>query len=256
MCKIIILQNHSPAKRQATIARAWRYFEASGERDGFGAMWVSRSGKLAWVKSSSPAIQGHHDAKWADVFWDSLNADEPSDGGWLMMHGRTATCGVSVENTHPMLHNASAGLIHNGVVDSDRFQNVSTTCDSELLLHAWMSEGHKGLASVSGYFAFGLLQKRRDGWHAVVARDERASLKTGRTRTGWAWSTREDGLSLVGASCIGSHKPLHAAMFSPDGTCDLAFFKKGAPKVSLESGWAKASGLQRNLTYSDWPVRT
>ena len=161
MCKIIILQRHAPAARNRLIRAAWSYFCRTGETDGFGAAWIARDGRLSWAKSSSPTLSGDLPA-WADGFFAHRGLDEPSDGGWLLLHGRTATCGVNVDNTHPMLDdNGTAALVHNGVVSSDTLQNVYTTCDSELLLHAWDQGGAKGLEQVSGYFAFALLLRRR-----------------------------------------------------------------------------------------------
>lgn len=241
MCKVLILQNHTPAARNRLIRSAWSYFSRSGETCGFGAAWISRSGHLGWAKSSSPILGGDLPA-WADGFSGSALLSEPSDGGWLLLHGRTATCSRTLENTHPMLDGGGAALIHNGVVSSDAFQNVTTTCDSELLLRAWDSDGAKGLRKISGYFAFGLLLRQRDGWHAVVARDDKARLRTGRTRHGWAWGTTDDALRTAGAEPLADHSPMTAACFAPDGSSEVVKIAKAKEKDELAGRWAVASG--------------
>lgn len=252
MCKVIILQKHAPAARNRLIRAAWSYFCRTGETDGFGAAWIAKDGRLAWAKSSSPTLSGDL-PPWADGFFAHRGLAEPSDGGWLLLHGRTATCGVDVDNTHPMLDdNGTAALVHNGVVSSETLQNVYTTCDSELLLHAWDQGGAKGLEQVSGYFAFALLLRRRDGWHAVVARDDKARLRVGKTSRGWAWATTDDALATVGAMPQGDHAPMRAAVFSPDGSSEVKTFKKGAEPRDLSRKWAVASGAYRSEALDLW----
>lgn len=252
MCKIIILQKHAPAQRNRMIRAAWSYFSRSGETDGFGAAWIGRDGRLGWAKSSAPELSGDLPA-WADGFFAHSGLDARSDGGWLLLHGRTATCGVDVDNTHPMLDdNGTAALIHNGVVSSDTLQNVYTTCDSELLLHAWDQGGAKGLEQVSGYFAFALLLRRRDGWHAVVARDDKARLRVGRSRSGWAWGTTDEALATVGAEPVGDHGQMRAAVFTPDGAAEVQTFQKGQEARELSRKWAVASGAYRADALDLW----
>ena len=163
-----------------------------------------------------------------------------------MIHGRKATCGVDLVNTHPMLDGGRAALIHNGVVQSDTIHNISTTCDSELLLRAWDSRGHHGLEEITGYFAFGLMVRRRDGWHVVVARDANARLRVGQMDSGWAWGTTDDALAIADATPLCDHKAMHAACFAPNGECSLVEFKKGQERPthqrSLDAAWDVASG--------------
>ena len=126
MCKIAILTKHSPDKLRELVISLWNSMSTT-ERDGYGAAWVQPSGALGFIKTSSPHVSGP-----VPDFFKSFCAGEwfESNGGPLLVHGRTATCGVSAENTHPMLLGDSA-LIHNGVVTSKRYHNTETTCDSE-----------------------------------------------------------------------------------------------------------------------------
>lgn len=252
MCKILILQKHSPVRRDHLIVSAWERMADLGERDGFGAAWIGRDGRLAWVKSSAPQLTGDL-PEWAEGFRASSNADSHSDGGWLMIHGRTATCGVNVDNTHPMLDSGRAALIHNGVVRSDTIHNISTTCDSELLLRAWDSGAAKGLAEITGYFAFGLLIRRRDGWHAVVARDDSAKLRVGtHKRYGAAWATTDEVLAVAGVQGVASQRQMTACVFAPDGTVDVQTFTKGKEKLtSLAGAWEVSRGARR-ATHRNW----
>lgn len=245
MCKLIILQAHNPASRLSIIKNAWSYFHATGETDGFGAVWLTKKKKLAWMKSSSPHI-GDSLPIFGDGFYE-CSSDDESNGGWLLLHGRKATCGVNLDNTHPMLDNDRAALIHNGVVKSEVFHNINTTCDSELLLRAWDQGCEKGLSDITGYFAFAMLIKRRDGWHTIIARDNTARLSVGSNDLGWVWSTTTEGLALTGidAKFICNHKPMTAARFNPDNTLEVVQFEKGTERYSdLESKWAVASSGQ------------
>lgn len=250
MCKILILQTSpkSPKARRKLIASAWSYFARTGEDDGFGAAWVSNTGLLSWLKSSSPMVTSRPLPDYVDGFRGSAHADLPGDGGWLLLHGRRATCGVSLDNTHPMLDHGAAALIHNGVVRSERFHNLTTSCDSELLLRAVDQEGIRGLADVSGYYAFGLLRKRRDGWHCTVARDDSAKLRVGRLPgdRGAAFGTTDEALALAGAVPVGDHKPMLAVTWAPDGTYDLEKIPAKPIVVKrdddVESLWGVASG--------------
>ncbi len=101
MCKIAIITQHNPSERDAIIARVWAYFSQSGENDGFGAAWLDEHGKLAYVKRRHPSLEAP--PPFASSFYEDHNTAAASNGGPLIIHGRKATCGVNLENTHPML---------------------------------------------------------------------------------------------------------------------------------------------------------
>ncbi|MEI8100528.1 MAG: hypothetical protein WCH09_03085 [Bacteroidota bacterium] len=191
MCKILIQTAHNAANLKQTIAKAWHYFDTTGERDGFGAVWISPSGQLCWLKSSAPKLDSRP-PRFCLGFAGEDNSNQPSNGGFLLIHGRKATCYKSVTNTHPMLGHGSA-LIHNGIVRSESIQNETTTCDSELLLIAMKDNDAQQLAKISGYFAFGMIQPTATGWRMHVAKDETAKLFAGRNRNhGYTFGTTPD----------------------------------------------------------------
>jgi hypothetical protein len=256
VCKILILQSHDAARRDALVSSAWRYFHASGEVDGFGALWVSQRGELSWLKSSIPDIAAANSLPpWADSFFQrGGGAADASDGGWLMLHGRRATCGIDVDNTHPMLTEAGDhGLIHNGVVTSDSVANISTTCDSELLLRAWIQAGDKGLSHIAGYFAFAGLFKARRGWDAVIVRDDQARLRVGQLPGGaWAWGTTDEALKCGGAVPLCDFRRNTGLVYSTGKPKPRQFSVTKAITVKrsnhLENAWAVASGRDSGKT--------
>lgn len=79
----------------------------------------------------------------------------------IALHGRFATCGISLENTHPFYLGGSA-LMHNGVITNLKEKdNTISTCDSETLLHRYNTYGvveepsalSDAMADVTGYYA-------------------------------------------------------------------------------------------------------
>jgi len=184
MCKIIIMTAHDAHNLDFIIAKAWQYFHDTGERDGFGAVWISPKpqNKLCWIKSSAPKIDSKP-PRFCIGFTDHQNQNEPSNGGFLLIHGRKATCHKSATNTHPMIGHGSA-LIHNGIVRSQTIENEETTCDSELLLLAMKDNNAERLAEITGYFAFGMVQPTATGWQMHVAKDDTAKLFAGRNKAG------------------------------------------------------------------------
>lgn len=202
MCKIAILTSHDPDKLQEVVLKAWRAM-SSTEKDGYGAAWVTPDGKIGYIKSSSttPIID-------VPDYFKAFSAGSwsKSNGGPLLIHGRTATCGVNADNTHPMIIGNSA-LIHNGIVNSKRYHNVETTCDSELLLHAWKDNGIISVAEeVTGYYAFGALTASKRKVTLDIVRDDKASLCGGSYHKGMAFATTRQLLDVIGASFYGDVK--------------------------------------------------
>jgi hypothetical protein len=113
----------------------------------------------------------------------------------MMIHGRTATCGISLTNTHPF-RDRGWTLSHNGVISwngEKTKDHTSATCDSQHLLialadHAGDEEKQKeALQNISGYAAF--LAFAPSG-QMIVARDATASLYAGITSKGrWIFGT-------------------------------------------------------------------
>ena len=88
--------------------------------------------------------------------------NKPENGNTLrsyIAHGRTATCGKSISNTHPFNGTSEKGeytIAHNGVVDWDgQVYPLQTTCDSEHILNTFLyTEGEQSFKDgLSGYAA-------------------------------------------------------------------------------------------------------
>jgi hypothetical protein len=234
MCKILILTGHHPAQRNHLIRTAWRYFDRSRERDGFGAAWISASGRLAHIRSSAPTLTDRQ-PDWCDGWHHAENTKEASNGGPLLIHGRTATCGKGLTNTHPMLVPNHA-LIHNGVVSSDEYRNESTTCDSELILRALLAKSTDGLAAIRGYFAFAHLDltARR----LTIARDDQAGLYSAKIPGhGWAFGTTTEAVAIATTACPVQVKDNVAVSFDtrkPHRPLSISTITKAPPKPRVE----------------------
>lgn len=204
MCKIAILTCHNPDKLKDIIESVWRSMAAT-EKDGYGAAWVKPDGTLGYCKSSTTTIEEAM-PDFCLSFGESTKLE--SNGGPLLIHGRTATCGVNLENTHPILCGDSA-MVHNGIVNSKRFHNVETTCDSELLVHAMRKDGVTALENdIEGYYAFGLLTVSRKGSVLDVVRDATASLHAGRLPgDGWVFATTQYLITVAGGQYASGFKP-------------------------------------------------
>jgi predicted glutamine amidotransferase len=248
MCKIAILTSHAANELRQTVLDVWAAMSKT-ERDGFGAAWLSPRGSLNYIKSSSTQ-PGSSLPDFFDGFTEGRFSK--SNGGPLLIHARTATCGVSAENTHPMLVGSTA-LIHNGVVSSERFHNTETTCDSELLTHAFRHGGVKTLErDITGYYAFALLEALpRQRWRLDVVRDSRAPLVGGILPNGaYAFATNDAVLSSTGATHAGKIRDNIHFRYE-DGKHVLT--ETFTPKVQ-----AVAPALQHaaSRAFADWPART
>lgn len=247
MCKIAILTQHEPKTLRATVLQVWAAM-AKTERDGFGAAWLSPRGTLRYIKSSS-ATPGLSLPDFFDGFTDG--AFSTSNGGPLLIHARTATCDICPDNTHPMLVGSSA-LVHNGVVSSERYKNTETTCDSELLTHAFRQGGTKALETdITGYYAFGLLEALpRQRWTLDIVRDSRAPLVGGQLKAGgYAFATNEAVLASTGAKHVGKIRDnIHFRYENGKHILTQEFTPKVTVSATIQSSSARA--------FHDWPMRT
>ena len=255
MCKLAIVTKHDSTKLGAIIVNAWTEMSKT-ERDGFGAAWVSPNGKIGYVKSSQASLLPDLPAFCAAF---SEGNGLKSDGGALIIHGRTATCGVNVANTHPMLGSNSA-LVHNGIVSSKRFHNTESTCDSELLLHAWKADGIDAVAKdISGYYAFAIIQRIRGKTVLDVVRDDKAQLKVGRIADGWAFATTPQLLNALGSSYLSDYKSNTHTSFVDGEVYSVEHFIPAEADKRLEKAAAKAIGMNNIYTQykesTNWRVR-
>ena len=250
MCKIAILTQHNAETLQDTVTKVWTAMSKT-ERDGFGAAWLTPRGTISWIKSSSPK-QGEILPDFFEGFTEGRFTR--SNGGPLLIHARTATCDVNAENTHPMLV-ANTALIHNGVVSSERFKNTETSCDSELLTHAFRQGGVEALENdISGYYAFALLEALpRKEWTLDIVRDSRAPLVGGLLpNNGFAFATNDGVLSATGARYCGKIKDnVHFRYQNGRHILTEEFSPKVTISATLQTSSQKAFGRE---SY-DWPAR-
>lgn len=99
------------------------------------------------------------------------------------LHTRFATCGKSIQNTHPFFTETSA-LIHNGVINNPTKLKQST-CDSEHILNEYIDHGvandvkkiQKVANELTGYFACAVYAKTDyDEWILDVFKDQGATV--------------------------------------------------------------------------------
>jgi len=205
MCKIAGTTGFNPKKLETIVNETWEEMSTT-EDDGFGAAWTDTVGGVSWVKTSIPFFpesDGLMFPEFCRAFGDASIKGEP-DGNFLLIHGRTATCAVDVDNTHPMLEvgrRRKLALIHNGMVDSFTYKNESTSCDSELLMRAYQKDGFKGIENgIEGYYALMLIDKTKARTQFVVARDDTAKLEVGRMPCGsWCFGTTRSLIETMGA---------------------------------------------------------
>jgi hypothetical protein len=213
MCKIAILTKHDPDGLEVIVRKLWRSMSGT-ERDGYGAAWISPEGVVQTVRSSSPNLSDVPPAYVSGFFGGSFTK---SDGGYLLVHARTATCGISLENTHPM-QIGNAALIHNGVVYSKKYSNVDTTCDSELLLHAWRQGGVEEIEKeIGGYYAFAVITATPKKRILDIVRDDRACLHVGRLQNGGEIFATTTELVTVGAGTVLGAMTGHTAVRFTNG---------------------------------------
>lgn len=234
MCKILILTAHNPKSLASITRRAWSYFNNTGETDGFGACWLTEDGKLAYIKSRRPHITKSV-PNWVDSFSSNKLLNKPSNGGALLIHGRKATCGINLDNTHPMLSQCEThALIHNGIVQSDTIKNITSSCDSELLLNAMLQQGLPGLKEITGYFAFGLLSQGR----LTIAKDNTANLYHAKTSRGHAFGTTPQACAIVTDEPALPIKDNIAITFASNPRKPIAVdnIQKGIAKSTIQAG--------------------
>jgi len=253
MCKLLILTKHNAKELGSIIVKAWQNM-ALTERDGYGAAWISPSGRLQYVKSSTPSLEDIQIEPLPFVKgFKKLHGKLASNGGELIIHGRTATNDISLENCHPML-DGQAALIHNGVVDSEVYDLTETSCDSEYLMKAWNDKGLESVAAnISGYYAFAHLQADAKGGALLsIVRDSKAQLRVGKLLgQGVAFATTDALLKIAGSEVIGDFKDNTFAQFQKGKYLFQKSFKPYIAPYSAarEAAAARALGLDDDSAY-------
>lgn len=201
MCKILAVTTAGIEKHQDVIFKAWEEMRFS-EKHGYGSAWDSGE-SIGYMKSSF-----HDRSVEVPSFCEGFGerVDKPYNGGPIIVHGRTATCEVGLQNTHPFVIENYA-LVHNGVVESTKYKNQISTCDSELILQAFMYGGVKEVAEhIQGWMACFIIEKLVNHTILHVFKDTRTSLYVGKVGDSYAFGTTEALVKTTGASIISAFK--------------------------------------------------
>lgn len=177
MCKLIAMSTASckNTKQASRLVLKMSTLLGASQRDGFGYAINTSEGVFSERYLDPKTCEGMGELKASrDLLPSSLKTqltygidyDQqgviPSKGavkGCIIAHGRTATCGKNITNTHPFTgsHEGKRWTIaHNGVVEwNGETLPLQTTCDSEHILNCFLYKNgeqsfHEGLA---GYAA-------------------------------------------------------------------------------------------------------
>lgn len=208
MCKLAgwtsSKQNPLPKSAADAALRAAHEVISKSERDGFGYAQSGTNGlrgkfvspkdfKSIYCIEDLTKRAGKGIGAFKMAYQSSLEGSYVANKSTIV-HGRTATCGISITNVHPFRRKGWT-LAHNGVVNWDGKMDEahkSVTCDSEHLLiamsdHTPTPQRKEALEHISGYAAFLALNPQGK---MVVAVDDRASLYAGITSKGrWIFGT-------------------------------------------------------------------
>jgi predicted glutamine amidotransferase len=133
------------------------------DRDGLGIMRLGENGVhiKRWVGVPTRFTEAAFSPKLA-LYRDALSprfneAGTPSENvEFIGVHSRLATCGISLQNTHPFYLEGTA-LMHNGVIPNPgRYRQMVSSCDSEALLSQYLDKGVKDRPEVLGEALSGL----------------------------------------------------------------------------------------------------
>lgn len=180
MCKLIAMNQLSckSLKQASQIVRKSAELLGSSQRDGFGYALHSQNGVfierylrpetckgISVLKDSRDALPANIRTQLSYGIDYDQKGNKPENGqilGSYIAHGRTATCGKTITNTHPFHGVSDSGewtIAHNGVVDWDGEKYpLQTSCDSEHILNTYLyangeqsfKDGLSGYAAVVG----------------------------------------------------------------------------------------------------------
>lgn len=205
MCKLFIV----PSVTQENRANAEKLLKAmvkpltANDPHGFGYMGITDDNRLVGEKWVDPAkafkLRKSVDPEEMKIYKRFVSMlKKPFDayrayGGEFNLqglksfaaHGRFATCGVSIENTHPFFTENHA-LIHNGVIsNADKLTMKQSTCDSETILNEYIAaKVERNISAIqtvanklSGYYACAVYARTEyNDWVLDVFKDAKADL--------------------------------------------------------------------------------
>ena len=200
MCKILAVTGTKPDNLKSIQEKTWKLMSET-ERNGYGSAWDSEEG-IGRIRKTSLDVTRNLSFVEGDYHEHAL----PYTGGSVIVHGRTATCGVNLQNTHPFVIEGMA-LVHNGVVSSKKYGNVISTCDSELILQAFIDGGIKAVEKhITGWYACFILEKAGDRTFLHIFKDDVTKLHVGELHGEFVFATTPSLIENIGAKVIGKFK--------------------------------------------------
>lgn len=196
MCKVLIATGIKDSDAALDFMKAAEPEMTNGNTDGIGYSAINSKNELfmeKWhrnhkflsdrgitpevleeLKEPTRIMSKYLNVPKLDIDYMSYGNITRDDLRTVTMHTRFATCGKSMENTHPFVYNETS-LIHNGVINNDLELNNKkiSTCDSESALQVYLQKEvannpqkvvyQSFLDELRGYWAFGILAKAQDG---------------------------------------------------------------------------------------------
>jgi hypothetical protein len=178
--------------------------------------------------------------------------------GPMIIHGRTSTGLVSIENTHPF-SKSEWTLAHNGIVGwAGEQRNMETTCDSEHLLNCYaLGEGTEDFESLNGWAAWVAINPNGQ---LVAGRDKITPLHIAYSQklATYIIATKEDDLKIylkefdIKATGVLSMPQNSETVFSPSGKDVRGKKHKGlaeAKWAGVEQSLQLALGMSKKTHY-------
>jgi hypothetical protein len=243
------------------------------QKDGLGIAYVGSDGNIhrrRWASSDDfkGLITDDLRGPFCEITSEPpIPANIPATG-FVLLHGRTATCDKGLANSHPHIIIGPSGteyaLIHNGQVqasdkDKKELGDLLSSCDSELILAAFASGGMEKVSNIiTGYYAFGIIVKNTIGEKFLhVVKDDRAQLHVGEIpdKT-YVFATTPELLGIAGVKVSARVQSLTHLIFSGDGELfDMNTIPK--PKAYVYSYQPTyCSSSTKGYTYEKEPAPT
>lgn len=192
MCKLIAISRMSTknSKQASLLVKRSSELLGASQKDGFGFSIKHQGGQyterylsadyvagLGTLKESVDMLKSNIRTKVVEGIDFDTSGVKPKKGaitGCFIAHGRTATCGKTIENTHPFIgmnQHGSWTIAHNGIVEWSGVKlPLNTSCDSEHLLNCFLhldgeqsfKDGIAGYAAVIGIDPLGNMFVLRD----------------------------------------------------------------------------------------------
>lgn len=176
MCKILTFTNSKKLDLKKTVNAGGKILMRL-EKDGFGYAVDGMKGVFG-EKCIDSTFESRIDTKNLNPI-DVIKTEYSQFGvksknkGAMILHGRTSTNEIGLENCHPMIKDDNY-LIHNGVVsDLGPDYDMLTTNDSEHVLTRFLEGIDSIEKNLSGYYAFSCIDSKGQ---LHIVRDDNAEL--------------------------------------------------------------------------------